>query len=98
MNGLKGACRTDREKITVTGIIVPVVWDEKGNPVSMAIATYAEQEYLINARTKKGKELQQLVRQKVRVTGILDSSASGRRTLTIQKFTKLNDSDGRVFG
>ena len=33
--------------ITVKGILIPVNWDQKGNVVSVAIATDEEKEYLV---------------------------------------------------
>lgn len=65
---------TDQEKIpqliTIKGIVIPVDWDQKGNPVSVAIATHKEEEYLI-CNDSQGKSLLDLVTKEVEVNGLL---------------------------
>ena len=90
MTGLPETSSPCGEKITITGIIIPVEWDEKGNPVSTAVSTYSEREYLIDPSNRKGLELQKLFRQKVRLTGTLGFSKSGRQIITVKKYTKLH--------
>ncbi len=89
MTGLPEICSPCGDEVTITGIIVPVEWDEKGNPVSTAVSTYTEQEYLIDGSNKKGLELQKLFRQKVKVTGTPGFSKSGRQIITVKKYTKM---------
>ncbi|UCF94161.1 MAG: hypothetical protein JSW39_08385 [Desulfobacterales bacterium] len=54
--------------ISVTGIIVPVQWDDKGNILSVAIATHDEDEYLLENQGKAA-ELKALLRQEVEISG-----------------------------
>jgi hypothetical protein len=65
---------TDQEKnpqlVTIKGIVIPVDWDQKGNPLSVAIATHKEEEYLI-CNDSQGKSLLDLVTKEVEVTGSL---------------------------
>jgi hypothetical protein len=60
--------------ITIKGIVIPVDWDEKGNPISVAIATHKEEEYLI-CNDYQGKSLIDLVTEEVEVTGLLKEIA-----------------------
>ena len=77
------------EQIEITGIVIPVEWDKKGNPVRIAISTYTEQEFLIDGQNKQGREVQHLLRHKVRVNGMLTGFLSGRRIITIKKYIQL---------
>ena len=79
------------KSVSVIGIVVPVDWDENGNPVVIEISSHDEQEFIIDNRNKKGKELEKLIRQKVRVIGDLLDSESNRKKIRIKSFTKLDD-------
>jgi len=58
----------NRRLIAIKGIVIPVDWDQNGNPISVAIATHTEDEYLI-CNDSKGKELFNLIREGVEITG-----------------------------
>jgi hypothetical protein len=77
--------------VMVVGIVVPVDWDENGNPVAVAISSHDEQDFIIENRNKKGKEVEKLLRQKVRVIGDLLDSESNRKKICIKSYTKLDD-------
>jgi len=64
----------NRKLITIKGIVIPVDWDQKGNPVSVVIATHTEQEYLVS-NNSKGKELFSLIREGVEISGIVEEIA-----------------------
>jgi hypothetical protein len=81
--------------ITVIGIVVPVDWDENGNPVTVAVSSNNEQEFIIENRNKKGKEVEKLLRQKVRVSGDLRDSKGSRKKIRIKSYTKLDDNHTR---
>lgn len=81
--GLRGST------IKTTGIIIPIDWDEHGNPVTIVLSTYDEHEYLIDERQGRGKELHQLLQQKIKVAGVLGSMIENRRTIMIKSYVLL---------
>lgn len=86
MQGKKSRCPTYNE-ITIKGIIVPVEWDESGNPIAIAIATHKEEEYLIV--DKKGKYLDELLRisqQEIVMTGVMGGKIKNYRTIMIKNY------------
>jgi hypothetical protein len=48
----------------IEGIIVPVRWDEDGNPIAVALATSQEEELLINMKSAKARDLLKLLQKK----------------------------------
>jgi hypothetical protein len=54
--------------VRIQGIVVPIDWDDDGNVTSVAIATRAEEEFLIR-NSDKVEELKKLLRQEVEVQG-----------------------------
>ena len=62
--------------ITATGIVVPIAWDVQGNPIRTALSTNDEREYMIDRRSRKGKEVATLLREQVQVGGILNNKGS----------------------
>ena len=58
------------ETTTIRGIVIPVVWDEKGDAISVAIATYHEEKYLV-ADNITGRRLMSLLKKRVVVNGII---------------------------
>ena len=62
--------------ITAIGIIIPVEWDVQGNPIRVALSTDDEQEYIIDRRSGKGREIAKRLRELVRVVGILNAKGS----------------------
>ncbi len=64
----------NRRLIAIKGIVIPVAWDQKGNPISVAIATHTEEEYVVS-NDSKGKELFNLIREGVEITGLVKQSA-----------------------
>ena len=58
------------ETITIRGIVIPAAWDEKGNAISVAIATYHEEKYLV-ADNITGRGLMSLLKKRVVVDGII---------------------------
>ena len=81
--------QTQKEQITAIGIVIPVEWDEKGRPSAHAIASYDEEEYLIDIRTETGKQLSGVDRQKIRATGTLGSRIKNRRLISITSYEVL---------
>lgn len=52
----------------LTGLIIPVQWNEKGEITKVALSTYDEEEYLIT-NNEKFEELSRFLRQEVELTG-----------------------------
>ena len=77
------------DNITTTGIIIPIDWDEHGNPVTIALSAYDEHEYLIDELQGKGKELQKMLQPKIKVDGVLGSLIANRRKIIIKSYILL---------
>ena len=58
------------ETTTIHGIVIPDGWDEKGNVISLAIATYLEEKYLV-ADNITGRKLMFLLKKRVAVDGVI---------------------------
>ena len=58
------------ETTTIRGIVIPVAWNEKGDIISVAIATYHEEKYLV-ANNLTGQRLMSLLKKRVVVDGII---------------------------
>jgi hypothetical protein len=72
--------------IDISGIIIPVNWDAKGNITGVAIATHEEEQYFIED-DKEAAKLRFFLRQEVRITGVLKSKG-GKKIIEIEKITK----------
>ena len=68
--------------ITAMGIVIPVQWDVQGNPIRMALSTVDEHEYIIDRRSRLGREVANLLRKQVKVLGILNEKGS----ITVKHF------------
>ena len=53
---------------TISGIVIPVAWNEKGDVISVAIVTYNEEKYLVEDNVK-GQQLFSLLRKRVVIDG-----------------------------
>lgn len=62
--------------ITAVGIILPVAWNVQGNPIRVALSTNDEQEYVIDRRSRKGREVAKLLREQVQIEGVLNDKGS----------------------
>jgi hypothetical protein len=58
------------ETTTIHGIVIPDGWDEKGEVISLAIATYLEEKYLVADNTG-GRRLMSLLKKRVAVDGVI---------------------------
>ncbi len=63
-------CMEMTEKTTIRGIVIPAAWNEKGDVISVAIATYHEEKYLV-ADNIIGRNLMSLLKKKVVVDGVI---------------------------
>ena len=70
---------------TITGLLMPADWDEKGNIIAAVISTYSEEEYLID-QDSRNEELLTFVRQRVKVSGLVREDEDGNKMITIKRY------------
>lgn len=73
------------ELTTLTGIVIPVDWDEEGNVLAVAISSPDEQEYLIK-QDAKGRELRGFIRQEMDINGVVRKAIKGRKTINVKNY------------
>ncbi len=78
------AHKKDKEELKIQGLVVPVAWDEGGNPLSTAVSTFDEEEYIVE-KDIKGDQLFGLLREEVEVTGVLGIK-DGIKTIKVTKY------------
>jgi hypothetical protein len=72
-------------KQTVTGIIVPQMWDDNGKVIGLSIQAFDEREYIVKAY-KRGKELFEFINENVKVTGKLQERLDGKVLIEVNQF------------
>jgi non-canonical (house-cleaning) NTP pyrophosphatase len=72
------------EQVRIKGILVPVAWDADGNVTKAAVATFNEEEYVVE-EDEKGKRLLSLMQQVVEVSGVVKKEA-GNKIITVENF------------
>jgi hypothetical protein len=77
---------------TITGIVTPTDWDEKGNVVAVVVSSPSEEEYLI-ASDELGEELMELCGAQVMVTGVVANDKSGKKTIAVKKYELLEEEE-----
>ena len=82
--------KVNKKKVTLTGIITAVDWDEDDNVIAVSISTPEEEEYIIED-TPEGEELLDLVFQNVRVTGVIEEDEYGDRIITVESYEVLEE-------
>ena len=80
---MKGDRRIER---TIRGTIFPVEWDENDNVVQVVIDTQDQDGYLIE-RNKKGKELLDLIRREVEVSGTMREDEDGDLIFKVKEYS-----------
>lgn len=75
---MKPKRKNQSRTLTVAGIILPVEWDESGNVTGLAIHSYDEEKYQIDNLSER-RELLSLLRERLKVTGILKRDDNGNR-------------------
>jgi hypothetical protein len=76
--------KPEKKVTSISGIIVPVDWDEKGNVIAAAISCHGEVEYRIDNNTK-GSELLSFIQEEVEATGIVREKAD-RKVITVTEY------------
>lgn len=69
----------------VRGIVIPVDWDEEGNPVAASISSSGERDYFVEP-DEKGRELLRLIREEIEVSGIVRKGIKGRNTIAVRSY------------
>ena len=82
--------KVNKKKVTLTGIITAVDWDEDDNVIAVSISTPDEEEYIIED-TPEGEELLDLVFQNVRVTGVIEEDEYGDKIIIIESYEVLEE-------
>ena len=80
------AKRTDSGILaTVTGLLIPADWDEKGNIIAAVISTYSEEEYLID-QDAKNDELLTFLRRRVKASGLVREDEDGNKMIAVKRY------------
>jgi len=82
---LKMESNNEGRPATIRGLVAPVAWDDKGNVLAAAISTHFEEEYLIE-QNGWGEALLALLRQKVKVSGLVMENESGKKVITVKNY------------
>jgi len=69
----------------VTGIIVPVDWDDKGMPVAAALLTPGGNDYYIEP-DETGSQLLEVLTKEVELQGQTKKGPQGRSMISVQKY------------
>ena len=67
-------------KITITGVITPIDWDDEDNIVAISISTSEEEEYIVED-SPLGEELFNLINEYVKVTGFIEEDDYGDKSI-----------------
>jgi hypothetical protein len=73
------------QTVEITGLVVPIQWDESGAATGLAISTYDETEYRV-VMDDQGVKLLDLVQREVVAAGLLADSETGSPDLTVKAF------------
>jgi hypothetical protein len=75
--------------VTVSGLILPVEWDEHDNVVAVVIETADEESFIVET-DKKGNELLQFIHHEVEATGTTRREAEyGNVYIKVKTYTPL---------
>ena len=76
-------------KPVIEGIIIPSNWDDRGVIKGVSLFTPNEQEYRVQLN-KLGKELLNLIHQKIEAKGKIRERLDGSRHIILSSYRKLN--------
>lgn len=74
------------DQITTEGVVIPVDWNDNGDPITFAVSTYNEQEYLIDKINRPGRRVVKHLHRKIWMTGTLGAVVNNRRVMTVKCF------------
>jgi hypothetical protein len=75
---MKARTKNQNRAVTISGIMLPAEWDESGNVTGLAIHSNDEEKYNIDNLSER-RELLSLLRERLKVTGILKRDVDGNR-------------------
>ena len=75
-------------KPVIEGIIIPSNWDDRGVIKGVSLFTPNEQEYRVQLN-KLGKELLNLIHQKIEAKGKIQERLDGSKLIVISKYRKI---------
>lgn len=75
----------------VTGIILPYSWDKNGGVIEIAIYTSAEEVYRVVHNRLAHEIAMNFMYRRIAVQGQIDERLDGNMTITIQKFSALEE-------
>jgi hypothetical protein len=79
---------TDK-KLLITGLVIPVNWDNHGRAIQLAITTDSFEKYIV-ADNSLGKELLGFVNDVVKVEGVsFEKDLFGNNLIHVHKFKRL---------
>jgi hypothetical protein len=70
---------------TLTGIVIPMEWNDDHDVVAAALATSDEKEYRIGVN-RKGRELLGYLQRQVEATGPLSEDEKGKMVITVRSY------------
>ncbi len=70
---------------TVSGLVIPIDWDDDGTVLGAAIFDREERRYMIQ-QDEMGKELLNLIKTEVEVEGTVKKGKKGQMTLKVKDF------------
>jgi len=73
---------------TISGIVIPIEWDDYDDSTRVAIQTSDEKEYLVD-RNKKGKELLELIEEEVEATGVVREDGDSNYIIKVNEYSVL---------
>jgi hypothetical protein len=73
------------QKTNVSGILIPVEWDEQGHPEALAICTRDEKTYVIEPDTK-ARELLGFLRQEIEAEGLVSKGGRKQNTIKLENY------------
>jgi len=82
--------QTETTTLQVTGIVIPIAWDRNGNPTRLAISAHGEQEYVIDRRTGKGREMAKLLREWIKADVVINKNGA----IIIERYVIIESSRG----
>lgn len=74
----------EKNMIKIRGIITPANWDERGNVIGIAIATFDEDEYFIE-KNRQEDGLYSYMREEVEVRGLI-KEMNGKKHIEIRDY------------
>ena len=75
-------------RVFLEGIVTPSAWDDQFRIIAVKISASGEKDYLVTGE-EKGKELLNLVSQKLKITGDLHESENGNPMVTITSYESI---------